>query len=211
MNRHQKGVWLFGKGRLAIYTAELIQSMPDLYLRGVIPVAKEPEWDVSLRLWSELQKIPVFTLEAWRKKELLPEDIGISVYFDKLFTPSDLQSLALILNLHNSPLPKYRGVRPINWALENGETVHGVTLHKIDRGIDTGPILGQITFPIFPRSQEVRDVYDTCLELAKILIRDCLKFSGLMDLQKQDEDNASYYSKADSNRLSSRSDWQRKS
>ena len=40
-----------------------------------------------------------------------------------------IDSCKNIINLHNSPLPKYRGVRPINWALKNGEHSHGVTIH----------------------------------------------------------------------------------
>lgn len=52
------------------------------------------------------------------------------------------------MNLHSSLLPKYRGVHPVSWALIDGETETGVTLHRIDAGIDTGPILNQAAVPI---------------------------------------------------------------
>ena len=45
------------------------------------------------------------------------------------------------LNVHASLLPKYRGAAPIAWAIFNGEEVTGVTIMKMDEGMDTGPIL----------------------------------------------------------------------
>jgi methionyl-tRNA formyltransferase len=46
-----------------------------------------------------------------------------------------------ILNVHASLLPKYRGAAPIQWAIANGETRTGVTIMKIDAGLDTGAML----------------------------------------------------------------------
>ncbi|SBS24859.1 Bifunctional polymyxin resistance protein ArnA [Marinomonas spartinae] len=51
-------------------------------------------------------------------------------------------------NLHGSLLPKYRGRAPINWALVNGETQTGVTLHKMTARPDQGDIAGQQTVDI---------------------------------------------------------------
>ncbi|MBE0584786.1 MAG: methionyl-tRNA formyltransferase, partial [Desulfofustis sp.] len=47
------------------------------------------------------------------------------------------------INYHPSLLPQYRGGSAINWAVINGETETGVTIHFIDQGVDTGPILLQ--------------------------------------------------------------------
>ncbi|MCX7641212.1 MAG: methionyl-tRNA formyltransferase [Elusimicrobiales bacterium] len=46
-------------------------------------------------------------------------------------------------NLHFSLLPAYRGADPIRWAILNGEEETGITIFKIEEGIDTGPILIQ--------------------------------------------------------------------
>ena len=46
-----------------------------------------------------------------------------------------------ILNVHASLLPKYRGAAPIQWAIANGESETGVTIMKIDEGLDTGDML----------------------------------------------------------------------
>jgi methionyl-tRNA formyltransferase len=51
-------------------------------------------------------------------------------------------------NLHPGPLPRYAGLNTPNWALYRGEATHGVTLHWMTRGIDTGPVAYQETFPL---------------------------------------------------------------
>ncbi|MEI9814471.1 MAG: methionyl-tRNA formyltransferase, partial [Acidobacteriota bacterium] len=48
-----------------------------------------------------------------------------------------------ILNVHASLLPRYRGAAPIQWAIANGETRTGVTIMKIDAGLDTGDMLSK--------------------------------------------------------------------
>lgn len=52
------------------------------------------------------------------------------------------------INVHASLLPKYRGAAPIQWAIARGETVTGVTIMRIDAGLDTGDILMQTEVPI---------------------------------------------------------------
>ncbi|MCF0121833.1 MAG: methionyl-tRNA formyltransferase [Lachnospiraceae bacterium] len=47
------------------------------------------------------------------------------------------------INVHASLLPKYRGAAPIQWALINGEEVSGVTIMRMDAGVDTGDILSK--------------------------------------------------------------------
>ena len=63
------------------------------------------------------------------------------------------------LNVHTSLLPKYRGASPIQSAILNGETESGVTIMKMDAGLDTGPILSQRGTPILPEdnSQTLHD------------------------------------------------------
>jgi methionyl-tRNA formyltransferase len=55
-----------------------------------------------------------------------------------------------ILNVHASLLPKYRGAAPIQWAIANGETETGVTIMRIDAGLDTGDMLLKHAVPIGP-------------------------------------------------------------
>ena len=48
-----------------------------------------------------------------------------------------------IINVHHSLLPNYRGIHPINWAIINGDSSTGVTIHWMDESLDTGPIIVQ--------------------------------------------------------------------
>ncbi len=53
-------------------------------------------------------------------------------------------------NLHASLLPQYRGAAPINWAIINGEKQTGITTFFIEKEIDTGNIIDQVTIDIEP-------------------------------------------------------------
>ena len=55
-----------------------------------------------------------------------------------------------IVNVHPSLLPQFPGTRPIEDALAAGVDETGVTVHLVDEGIDTGPILAQEAVPIVP-------------------------------------------------------------
>ena len=80
--------------------------------------------------------------------------------FVTAFVPLEMIELATHggINYHPSLLPKFRGGSAINWAIINGETETGVTIHFIDEGVDTGPILLQEKVDITP-DDTVKSVY----------------------------------------------------
>ena len=47
----------------------------------------------------------------------------------------------MTINLHGGPLPAYRGGSPLNWQIINQEKEIGISIIKIDEGIDTGDII----------------------------------------------------------------------
>jgi methionyl-tRNA formyltransferase len=53
-----------------------------------------------------------------------------------------------ILNIHPSLLPAGRGAEPVFWTLRRGERITGVTVHRMDAGFDTGPIVAQAERPV---------------------------------------------------------------
>ncbi len=55
-----------------------------------------------------------------------------------------------VINIHPSLLPKYPGLEAWRQALEAGESVTGCTVHFVDEGMDTGPIIAQAEVPIEP-------------------------------------------------------------
>ncbi|HXY74949.1 MAG TPA: methionyl-tRNA formyltransferase [Dehalococcoidales bacterium] len=48
------------------------------------------------------------------------------------------------LNIHPSLLPQYRGVSPVTATIRNGDEFSGVSIMQLDKGVDTGPVLGQV-------------------------------------------------------------------
>ncbi len=54
------------------------------------------------------------------------------------------------INVHASLLPRYRGAAPIQWAVINGEKESGVTIMYMEKGLDTGDMLGKVVVPIEP-------------------------------------------------------------
>lgn len=122
-----------------------------------------PFFSSVARCAAELQ-LPVFAPEdvnhpLWvdRIRTLQP-DIIFSFYYRNLLSEEILQLAPQgAYNLHGSLLPRYRGRAPVNWALLNGETETGVTLHKMVKRADAGDIAGQMKVAI--------DADDTALTL----------------------------------------------
>jgi methionyl-tRNA formyltransferase len=99
--------------------------------------------------------IPVFQPEKARHPEsvarILAEgpDLLIVVAYGQILPPAILDiPKRMCVNVHASLLPRYRGAAPIHWAIARGETVTGVTIMKMDPGMDTGPMLHVRTLPI---------------------------------------------------------------
>tara|TARA_Y100000593_G_C4302974_1_gene334317 strand:+ start:818 stop:1426 length:609 start_codon:yes stop_codon:yes gene_type:complete len=74
-------------------------------------------------------------------------DIFISVLYDKIVKKKFIDSRKCY-NFHPAILPNYAGVGTITWSILNNESHHGVTLHLIDDGVDTGDIIDIIKFEI---------------------------------------------------------------
>jgi methionyl-tRNA formyltransferase len=106
-------------------------------------LAPPPVKEAALRLG-----LPVYQPERVKRTEaveylraLAPEAMVV-VGYGQIIPQSILDIPPLgILNVHASLLPKYRGAGPIQWSIVNGETVTGVTIMRIDAGLDTGPML----------------------------------------------------------------------
>lgn len=96
------------------------------------------------------------------------------------------------INIHGSLLPKYRGGAPIQRAIWNGETTSGITLMKMDAGLDTGDMLAQREFPIEGKNSQ--EVFDLMAQHGAGLLSENLDtiLSGKAMYQKQDDSLASY-------------------
>ena len=78
-------------------------------------------------------------------------DFIFSFYYRQMLPASVLQMARRgAYNMHGSLLPKYRGRVPVNWAIIEGETRTGATLHEMVAKPDAGAIIGQTEVPILP-------------------------------------------------------------
>jgi methionyl-tRNA formyltransferase len=191
-------VILLGKGDLAILIGEWFLAS-DYQLIAVVPTMPAPNWCASLPDWARTHSIPVVEsghyndLPQMRDPSWRPA-LAFSVFYDKIIRPNFIDRCHRILNLHNGPLPRYRGVSPINWALKNAERHHGVTIHEITPGIDDGPIVAQVTFSIYPEFDEVIDVYRRALHFGWQLFQETMPLLVRIHPQPQDDSRALYYS-----------------
>jgi len=98
-----------------------------------------------------------------------------------------------VINVHPSLLPKYRGASPIAGALLAGEQQTGVTIMLMDEGMDTGPILSQITVDIDPQDT-TGSLGERLAGLGAELLTDVLPawLEGRIEAQAQDDAQATY-------------------
>jgi methionyl-tRNA formyltransferase len=205
---------LLGKGDLACKIAQWFLESPSHDLVFVVPVVPEPTWAPSLIDWcvsndvpfvasGKVDDIPGAVAEHWRV------DVAFSSAYDRIIKPWFIDKCGRILNLHNSPLPRYRGMAPINWALKNGEDLHGATIHEITPGIDDGPIIAQVLYSIYPDHDEVHDVFCRSIPFGFAMFTETMPNLHTIQPREQDHKSASYYNKAQTAELGERRDFTR--
>ena len=206
-----KNVVVLGKGALAIKACGWFKASPEYKLLAVVADIPEPTWTESVSEWAVQNEIALITTGNYKDlSEALNIDLAVSIFYGKIIKEDFINRCGDIINLHNSPLPKYRGVRPINWALRNNEKTHGVTIHRVTKGIDDGPILGQVVYPIYPDIEEVEDVYNKALDYGWLLFQDVMsKYDYAAKHAKPQEGSYPYYSMNTSKYLGERQDFRR--
>jgi methionyl-tRNA formyltransferase len=86
---------------------------------------------------------------AWVREQAV--DVALVVAYGRILPKEVLEGPRLgCVNVHASLLPKYRGAAPITWAVVGGEAESGVTLMKLDEGMDTGPTFARVATPVGP-------------------------------------------------------------
>jgi UDP-4-amino-4-deoxy-L-arabinose formyltransferase/UDP-glucuronic acid dehydrogenase (UDP-4-keto-hexauronic acid decarboxylating) len=155
-------------------------SVAQLCARHGIPV-HAPE-DVNHPLWIE------------RIRQLEPDFI-FSFYYRHLLSEDILATAKSgAYNLHGSLLPRYRGRAPANWVLVNGETETGVTLHRMERRPDAGPIVSQSRVAVAP-DDTAHTLHAKLREASSQLLGEILPRLAHGDVQEvaQDDSKASYF------------------
>ena len=149
-------------------------------------------WQPSLKKFAKKEKYKIVSLKTIYKIKKL---IFISIEFEKIINIDKFISKELF-NFHFSLLPKYRGCHTNFFQIFNGEKYSGVTLHKIDTGIDTGSIIDNIKFRLKINNnayQNYLDLMKYSLKLLKKNFKSILKNTYIEKTQNLKK--GSYYSR----------------
>lgn len=156
----------------------------------------ETHWFKSVKELARSHNITVRTDEPDEAvvREIMP-DVIFSFYYRAMIDMKILDLAPLgAFNMHGSLLPKYRGRACVNWAVLNGETKAGVTLHHMTARADAGNIVGQEAVDIGP-DDTAHDVFAKIVPAAGRLIDRCLDdiLAGKAEGTPQDESQATKF------------------
>jgi methionyl-tRNA formyltransferase len=150
-----------GTAEVACASLETLARDPRFH---VVAVATQPDkprgrnlklQPSPVKVLAEKLQVPVWQPVRARDEQFIgelralkPDLIAVAAY-GQILPPAILELPRHgCVNVHTSLLPKYRGAAPIQWAIANGDAETGVTLMKMDAGLDTGPILSVRRTPI---------------------------------------------------------------
>lgn len=126
-----------------------VVTLPEVFSISYRPEGVRNVLYADLRPVAERHGIPVQVMHASMNDAGLVEqlrawqpDLLLVVGWYHLL-PRTIHNIAPALGLHASLLPDYSGGAPLVWAMINGEKKTGITLFRLDDGVDSGPILGQ--------------------------------------------------------------------
>jgi methionyl-tRNA formyltransferase len=146
------------------------------------------------------ENLPVLQPERARDPAFLQQltalqpDLIVVAAYGQILPPALLALPKLgCINVHTSLLPKYRGAAPIQYAILEDQPETGVTIMKMDAGLDTGDILTQTETPI--RAEDnAQTLHDRLAQLgAELLVRTIPDLAaGKVTPQPQNPDHASY-------------------
>jgi methionyl-tRNA formyltransferase len=141
-------------------------------------------------------------------RELAPRAMVVVAY--GLILPQavlDIPALGCI-NIHGSLLPRWRGAAPIARAVEAGDAQTGITIMRMDAGLDTGPMLLEEAAPIGPATTAA-ELHDSLSVLgARLVVRALAELErGSLPERPQPKDGATYARKL--SKEEARLDWSR--
>lgn len=164
----------------------------------------EPETKVLAKEYG----IPVYQPEKFRNnpeavaelRELNPDILVVAAY--GMLLPQEVLDIPKFgaYNVHGSLLPKYRGAAPVQRCLLNGDTLTGVTIMRMEAGLDTGPTLLQQAISINDTEENCHNAGSLLMDIAHsgaALLLEALEFIRNNDvtLIKQNDELATHAAK----------------
>ena len=171
---------------------------------------------VPVKQWAVAHGIPVHQPKSFRKepqaidvlRDLKPDVIVVAAY--GLILPQAVLDEPPLgcLNAHGSILPRHRGAAPITSAILAGDAETGITIMKMDAGLDTGPMLSVAREPIRP-DDTTATLSERLSHIGAQLMTDTLPkyLSGEIAPQLQPAEGATYSPKID--KADAQIDWRK--
>ena len=139
-------------------------------------------------------------ITPWEKWDNLKFDLVFSVLHDRIFKKHHIENAKYgIVNLHTAKVPEYRGCNVFSHSIMNGEIRHGLTLHYVDEGIDSGSVVSETSLSI-RKEDTAQTLYDRAQKKAAIFFKkiapkiiDYAKKGRFHPAKSQDETRANYY------------------
>ncbi len=162
----------------------------------VLPDAGVGEQDHPIDHVARAAGIPVVSVPHFRDPGTVghlaafaPDALVVACFPWRL--PAAVRSLAPLggINVHPSLLPALRGPEPVFWALRRGDRRTGVTLHVLDVGFDTGPILAQEAVDI-PSGIRAPDLEAQLAELGASMLVPALQDLAAGRVTPRDQDHS---------------------
>jgi methionyl-tRNA formyltransferase len=156
----------------------------------------------AVKVLASSHNIPVYQPERIRDPGFqetfsgLKADLGVVAAYGQILPKSLLDAPTHgCINIHASLLPLYRGASPIQRAIIDGHSETGITIMQMDVGLDTGPMLLQVTEPIH-KDDTAATLHDRLAALGGTAMVDALGRlrAGTLQAEGQDDEKASYAS-----------------
>jgi methionyl-tRNA formyltransferase len=171
------------------FSVAAVVTQPDKPKGRDLKLQPSPVKSLALKL-----NLPVLQPERARDEQFiaglraLQPDLIVVVAYGQILpqTILDLPKFGC-LNVHTSLLPKFRGAAPIQWAIATGENETGVTVMKMDAGLDTGPVVSQRRTPISPEDDS-STLHDRLAQLGAELLAHTIPDYVARKIQPQPQD-----------------------
>ena len=175
------------------FKIELVITQPDKKIGRDQILTAPPVKKLALSLGLPIYQPLKIKTEITKIKEIQPDLIIVAAY-GQIIPPDILAAPTYdCINIHGSLLPKYRGAACLQAPILNGDRQTGITIMKMDAGLDTGPILAQRKIKL-TAEETVDSLHDKMADLgAKLLIPVLNKYvAGRLKPRPQNDRRASY-------------------
>lgn len=188
------------------FAAETLEAMvnADLDVAGAVSQPDKPKGrghklaPTAVKTAAEKHGIKVYQPEKLRNGELMPvldeikPELIVVAAYGKILPPYIINYPKYgCINVHASLLPKYRGAAPIQWAIINGERETGVTIMKMDEGLDTGDMLYTVKTDI-GEYETAEELFDRLSKLGGEALVEAIKNIDNITPIPQDDEKHTY-------------------